>query len=110
MLSRAFESIPELRDRTLERDPKFSLGDGLTRPELYHWAVIKRNEMRRDHRDKGHAEKYGFCATCDNCFCPMNTRWPCRCAEGKRQLTPYRIRFQRRRDADRAGMKLPDYV
>lgn len=71
------------------------LGEGLTEAELYFWAEIKRNENLQ-HVEAGHNLSFGRCSTCDNCLCPaMQTRWACRCAAGKKQVTPYRIRFSR---------------
>jgi len=90
------------------RGKNHDLGDGLTEAELYHWARIKRSENQL-HRDIGHERKYGFCRLCDNCLCGRMKQFICRCAEGKKQVSPYRIRFQRSRDAVRAGMKLPDH-
>ena len=77
------------------------LGDGLAEGELYFWAEIKGKENKQ-HVVAGHNETYGRCRTCDNCLCPeMQRRWTCRCAAGKKQITPYRIRFMKSRDKER---------
>ena len=81
------------------------LAEGMTVAEMYSWAPFKRAENLL-HIAAGHDRRYGRCPLCDNCACGALNVTPlksfvCRCAEGKRQVSPYRIRFQNRAELER---------